>query len=173
MGDFFMKQLKREITLTKLKIVFLILLLIGSAFVYKNNKVKNYFEVIDESKEDNIVLDVDAKRGFILNSFYDKSSFDNNIKITLSKLSSEISPYSLALLISKDFDYSLVKALINNEEYSLADLLISDDENYNYFIIDENKLMSEKVIYRLSFYIDEKNSNCFNNGKYDIEFMLL
>lgn len=168
-----MRRIKRLILKTKIKIVLVVLYMILGSILWTKLDISIYKDYAKESLETStIAFDVLAENGYLLNVLDKKEDVDLE-KLTLKVYNETYmnNYYQLAVKINKTCDYSKLNAFINDKQYNLSDILIKEDERFYYFIVGENNLTDKIDIYEISFFIDIRDLEEFQEKDLNISFV--
>ncbi len=145
-----MKAINLQIRKTIIEIIFAIIIVIGSYFIWDNLEINKYASFAANVHNYNTISVAETKSAVqdYLIPKTDENGLKNSGLILLENHINQEKPYKLILKINKDstLDYRNLSIGINQKIIRLKNALTNEDQNYYYFILDEGNLIGKKEL---------------------------
>lgn len=154
-----MKRINKMIRNCILEIIIVIVLVMASIPVWDSlnmDSVSTVAMYYDNAK--NVSLEVSDYSDYILYKAQDEDAIKNiqPIDINVTNNTNSEEDYVLWLTIAKEstLDYHAVKMRLNNAVIKLSDLEFNEDDNYYYFLIEEDNIKADSKNVQIQMWID-------------------
>ncbi len=158
-----------------IEIVFVLVFVVFSIFLWKSENAKNFLTAISLSDYKYTNINVESPIDFELYPITDKTALNiKPFKINVVNETYTKEYYNLALKIAKNstLDINFLKIMIANDVYNLIDLERKDDELYYIFILDKDYLVGTNKYYEIRLWLNTLADNRMQNKEINMEFIL-